>query len=109
MASVPRLDSDTGKRLVPIEGQPPDLAGAPAGCAFAPALPHTIDLCRRCVRPLARRRLARHQVAWYFGEVEAMSEPLLRVDDLKSPTFAVKTGANVPQAVAAVRASDGCR
>jgi oligopeptide transport system ATP-binding protein len=35
MTSIPRLDSDTGARLVPIEGQPPDLAQLPPGCAFA--------------------------------------------------------------------------
>src|SRR5437868_10713424 len=43
MASVPRLDGDAGRRLVPIDGQPPDLAALPPGCAFAP----------RCVRAVA--------------------------------------------------------
>ncbi len=36
LASVPRLDGDASKRLVPIEGQPPDLSALPPGCAFAP-------------------------------------------------------------------------
>jgi oligopeptide transport system ATP-binding protein len=44
MASVPRLDEDVGKKLVPIEGQPPDLADLPPGCAFRP----------RCARALPR-------------------------------------------------------
>ncbi len=35
MASIPRLDGDTRQRLVPIEGQPPNLAWLPPGCAFA--------------------------------------------------------------------------
>jgi oligopeptide/dipeptide ABC transporter ATP-binding protein len=35
MASIPRLDGDTRQRLVPIEGQPPNLAELPPGCAFA--------------------------------------------------------------------------
>ena len=35
MASIPRLDGDTRQRLVPIEGQPPNLAQLPPGCAFA--------------------------------------------------------------------------
>jgi len=34
MASVPRLDGGGGRRLMPIEGQPPDLASLPAGCSF---------------------------------------------------------------------------
>jgi oligopeptide transport system ATP-binding protein len=36
LASIPRLDGAAGQRLVPIEGQPPDLAALPPGCAFAP-------------------------------------------------------------------------
>ena len=36
MASVPRLDSDSKSRLYAIEGNPPDLAALPPGCAFAP-------------------------------------------------------------------------
>ena len=39
MASVPRLDSEAGDRLVPIEGQPPDLAQLPRGLRLRPALP----------------------------------------------------------------------
>ena len=46
MDSVPRLDDAAGKRLVPIDGQPPDLANLPAGCAFAPRCRHVMDRCR---------------------------------------------------------------
>ncbi|MDQ2817619.1 MAG: ABC transporter ATP-binding protein [Candidatus Eremiobacteraeota bacterium] len=34
--SLPRLDEKQRKRLVPIEGQPPNLLRLPTGCAFAP-------------------------------------------------------------------------
>ena len=43
MASVPRLDG--GRRLVPIEGQPPDLASLPLGCSFAPRCRSMIEPC----------------------------------------------------------------
>ena len=46
MDSIPRLDADTQKRLVPIHGQPPDLANLPPGCAFAPRCKHAVDRCR---------------------------------------------------------------
>jgi oligopeptide transport system ATP-binding protein len=46
MESVPRLDLDSSKRLVPIHGQPPDLTDLPPGCAFAPRCKHTLDRCR---------------------------------------------------------------
>jgi oligopeptide transport system ATP-binding protein len=46
MASVPRLDGTARERLVPIEGQPPDLSRLPAGCAFAPRCRQVVDRCR---------------------------------------------------------------
>jgi oligopeptide transport system ATP-binding protein len=46
MASVPRLDGDGGRRLVPIEGQPPDLANLPSGCSFAPRCRSVLERCR---------------------------------------------------------------
>jgi oligopeptide transport system ATP-binding protein len=47
MASVPRLDKVLGRRLVSIEGQPPDLAHLPPGCAFAPRCALADQRCRR--------------------------------------------------------------
>ena len=46
MASVPRLDGGGGRRLMPIEGQPPDLANLPAGCSFAPRCRSILEQCR---------------------------------------------------------------
>jgi len=46
MDSIPRLDDASGKCLVPIDGQPPDLANLPAGCAFAPRCKHALERCR---------------------------------------------------------------
>ena len=47
MASVPRLDDAERQRLVPIDGQPPDLAAMPPGCSFAPRCRFATDCCRR--------------------------------------------------------------
>jgi oligopeptide transport system ATP-binding protein len=44
LESLPRLDQD-GKRLVPIEGQPPNLLRLPSGCAFAPRCRYRMPLC----------------------------------------------------------------
>jgi oligopeptide transport system ATP-binding protein len=46
LASVPRLDDESGKRLVPIKGQPPNLAHLPSGCSFSARCPHVVDRCR---------------------------------------------------------------
>jgi oligopeptide transport system ATP-binding protein len=47
MASIPRLDQDTQQRLVPIEGQPPDLSALPRGCAFQARCRYVSDRCRQ--------------------------------------------------------------
>ena len=52
LASIPRLDSTAGQRLVPIIGQPPDLARLPPGCAFAPRCGRADALCQSTRPPL---------------------------------------------------------
>ncbi len=43
--SIPRLDSEGGEELVPIEGLPPDMRHAPVGCLFAPRCAWRLDRC----------------------------------------------------------------
>jgi len=50
LESIPRL-GDRRDRLTAIEGQPPDLARLPGGCAFAPRCPHVMERCRVEVPP----------------------------------------------------------
>jgi oligopeptide/dipeptide ABC transporter ATP-binding protein len=45
LTSVPRLGKKAAT-LTAIEGQPPDLAHLPPGCAFAPRCPEAMDRCR---------------------------------------------------------------
>jgi oligopeptide transport system ATP-binding protein len=54
MTSIPRLDSDAGRPLVPIDGQPPDLAQLPPGCAFSPRCRVATNPCREGRPPLVR-------------------------------------------------------
>ena len=52
LRSVPRLDQVSQERLVPIEGQPPDLSHLPQGCAFYARCTYRIDQCREEFPPL---------------------------------------------------------
>ena len=45
LASVPRLDDRKHGRLIPIEGQPPNLLRLPAGCSFAPRCKYKMPIC----------------------------------------------------------------
>jgi oligopeptide transport system ATP-binding protein len=52
LASVPRLDQPRKERLVPIEGQPPNLIRLSPGCSFFPRCSHRLEQC-----PLERPEL----------------------------------------------------
>ncbi len=44
--SVPRMDTEEeSRRLIPIEGSPPDLLHPPQGCPFAPRCPRAMRIC----------------------------------------------------------------
>jgi oligopeptide/dipeptide ABC transporter ATP-binding protein len=45
LASLPRLDEKQATRLIPIDGQPPNLLRLPAGCAFAPRCRFRMPAC----------------------------------------------------------------
>ena len=45
LKSVPRLDTEDGERLIPIEGTPPDLIAPPKGCPFASRCEHAMKVC----------------------------------------------------------------
>ncbi len=44
---IPRLDQEKGKKLVPIEGLPPNLINMPNNCAFLPRCTCRIEKCYR--------------------------------------------------------------
>jgi oligopeptide/dipeptide ABC transporter ATP-binding protein len=44
LESLPRLDQ-AGDRLIPIDGQPPNLLRMPPGCAFAPRCRYRMPIC----------------------------------------------------------------
>ena len=43
--------AEPGARLTTIPGSPPNLAGLPEGCAFAPRFVHALDICRKTDPP----------------------------------------------------------
>ncbi len=66
MASVPRLDQDMKEKLVPIEGQPPDLLAVPKGCAFHPRCTYAIERCRQEV-PILKSITGKHETACWVN------------------------------------------
>ena len=52
LRSVPRLDQPRGERLIPIDGQPPDLTRLDDGCAFRPRCTFATERCAKEKPPL---------------------------------------------------------
>jgi oligopeptide transport system ATP-binding protein len=65
LRSVPRLDEESREALTPIEGQPPDLANLPPGCAFEPRCARKGEVCRT-ERPELKERQGGGRVACHF-------------------------------------------
>lgn len=49
--SIPKIDEDTEK-LIPIEGQMPNMANLPSGCYFHPRCKYCQDICKREAPPV---------------------------------------------------------
>lgn len=46
LKSIPSLANGQKQRLIPIDGQPPDLLNPPAGCPFYPRCQHAMKICK---------------------------------------------------------------
>ncbi|HSR12351.1 MAG TPA: ABC transporter ATP-binding protein [Thermodesulfobacteriota bacterium] len=68
MASVPQLDQDVRRKLVPIRGQPPNLANIPKGCAFHPRCDYAVERCRRETPELAGTGSQHERACWVHVE-----------------------------------------
>src|SRR5574342_950474 len=77
LRSVPRLDEPRRARLDPIDGQPPDLARLPGGCAFAPRCAFRVERCLAEVPQLRPIGAAGHVSAcWEAGRLTVAREPV---------------------------------
>ena len=71
LRSVPRLDEPRRARLDPIDGQPPDLARLPQGCAFAPRCAWRAPRCGDAVPPLDAPVAGHLTACWEDARVAA--------------------------------------
>jgi len=64
LGSLPRVDETAHRRLVSIEGLPPDLLGLPPGCPFAPRCVYAVDRCRKENPPLEPVSPGHYKACW---------------------------------------------
>jgi peptide/nickel transport system ATP-binding protein len=71
---VPRLDEARDRKLVPIEGLPPNLVQMPPTCAFLPRCPYHIDQCRNEPWPQLTQDSDQHNVSCFVNMEERAIE-----------------------------------
>jgi oligopeptide/dipeptide ABC transporter ATP-binding protein len=62
---IPRLDEEEGRKLVPIEGLPPNLINMPPTCAFLPRCSERSERCAREPWPPLRHVQGKHYVGCF--------------------------------------------
>ena len=62
---IPRLDEEEGRKLIPIEGLPPNLINMPASCAFAPRCYKRSEKCLLEPWPMLKNLYDQHYVACF--------------------------------------------
>ena len=96
LASIPALDQDKNKRLLPIPGSPPDMTKPPVGCPFAPRCPSARVICGSELPQMTEVSKDHHSRCWllspeapkeqnpfYIREVrEMINTTMLEVKDL---------------------------
>ncbi|HRW06096.1 MAG TPA: ABC transporter ATP-binding protein [Caldilineaceae bacterium] len=69
LRSIPRLDLGRQKRLVPIEGLPPDLLEPPSHCPFAPRCSFATDKCWQENPPLEMVESGHKTACWNWRDL----------------------------------------
>jgi len=72
LASVPRMDLHRGKRLVPIQGQPPDLTRLDDGCAYRARCRWAVDRCATEFPPLEDAGNNQMVACWRMHEMQEL-------------------------------------
>lgn len=84
LKSVPRLDSESKSKLVPIPGTPPDLLNPPKGCGFAARCPYAMNVCLN-QKPEQTKLSELHQASCWLLHPDAP-----KVEDYKPSKGGVK-------------------
>ena len=95
LESLPRLDQ-AGSRLLPIEGQPPNLLRMPPGCAFAPRCRYKMPICDEPV-PLYDFG-GGHVARCYLYDARAEGQKTIEAEN--APVIADAAVAKTPQELA---------
>ncbi|MCB1181704.1 MAG: ABC transporter ATP-binding protein, partial [Chlamydiia bacterium] len=64
LSSIPRLDWEKNKKLIPIGGTPPNLLNPPKGCAFCARCDHSMQICAKKSPPMTHVEKNHYYSCW---------------------------------------------
>ena len=82
LKSVPNPLSELKEKLIPIDGQPPDLLKPPVGCPFADRCEHTMRICMENQPPLFKINEGHEAACWLCGKNAPKVETTVREEVL---------------------------
>ena len=82
LRSMPRIDTSSRERLIPIQGQPPNLVSPPEGCNFNPRCPFATADCLK-IDPSLTERGAGHYAACILSE-KTFEEGKLQLENFET-------------------------
>ena len=80
LRSIPNIEDDDKKRLIPISGTPIDLLNMPAGCAFAPRCESAMKICLE-QHPAEVRVAEHHLSACWLNVRDGMRDGTIETDE----------------------------
>jgi len=80
LRSIPNPKGDMREKLIPIEGQPPDLLNPPVGCPFAARCDYAMKICLQKQPPLFEAGENHHVACWLCHEdAPKIESPIRRI------------------------------
>lgn len=84
LLSIPTNVTGKKKRLVPIEGSPPDLMDPPTGCPFSPRCPHAMEICLKKAAPLFKISETQEASCWLHHQDAPEVSGMVKVEGEQS-------------------------
>lgn len=73
LQSIPNINQDKSKKLISIQGSPPDMTKPPEGCPFSPRCTYARNICAEKMPPYVEVCETHRSMCWLLSE-EAPSE-----------------------------------
>ena len=74
LKSIPKVNTESHERLIPIDGNPVDLIHPPKGCAFAPRCKQCMKICMEKVPPICHIEPGHDSSCWLSVKEEYEKE-----------------------------------